>query len=115
MGLHEYATPLWQYFDDESGEGWLLGRYRKVYRQHLIPAGRVIPLVITETGADIVQPTGWKNHFDGEEYMDQLRWYDNVLKDDDYVIGATIFSLELPGWDSFDVEPILPQLIEHVR
>jgi hypothetical protein len=38
--------------DPCGGEGWLTGRYRKMYRQYLIPAGKKIPLVITEHGID---------------------------------------------------------------
>ena len=41
LGLHEYGTPMQQHFDFASGEGWFAGRYRKVYRQFLIPEGKV--------------------------------------------------------------------------
>src|SRR5689334_11162787 len=37
------------------------------------------------------------------EYAGQLEWYDSLLRSNDYVLGATIFSLEIPGWDSFDI------------
>lgn len=53
---------------------------------------------MTETGVDVVAPVGWKNHFTEEEYLEQLKWYDRVLWEDDYVVGATIFALEIPGW-----------------
>jgi PKD repeat protein len=114
LGLHEYGTPMQQYFDEASGEGWFTGRYRKLYRQHLIPAGKVIPLAITETGVDVVPPVGWKNHFIEEEYLAQLEWYDSVLREDDYVLGATIFALEIPGWYSFDIAPIVERLADYV-
>ncbi len=52
----------------------------------------MIPLAITETGVDVVPPVGWKNHFTEEEYLDQLEWYDRLLLEDDYVLGATIFA-----------------------
>ena len=114
LGLHEYGTPMQQWFDFESEEGWLCGRYRKVYRQYLIPDGRLIPLAITECGVDIVPPIGWKNHFSEDEYFDQLIWYDGILREDDYVLGATIFALEIPGWDSFDIAPISSRLADYV-
>jgi PKD repeat protein len=115
LGLHEYGTPMQQHFDEASGEGWFTARYRKVYRQFLIPAGKSLPLAITETGVDVVAPVGWKNHFTEEQYLDQLKWYDRVLLEDDYVLGATIFALEIPGWGSFDIAPIADRLAEHVR
>ena len=104
-----------QYFDSASGEGWLCGRYRKVYRQHLIPSGKVLPLAITETGVDGVAPTGWKNHYSGDQYLSQLQWYDSLMRQDDYVLGATIFSLEIPGWAPFDIAPIAGPLTDYVR
>jgi hypothetical protein len=117
LGLQEYGTPMQQYFEPETGEGWLCARYRKVYRIHLVPDGKVLPLIVTETGVDGVAPIGWKNHFTADQYMDQLRWYDSILRQDSYVLGATIFSLEIGGdyWASFDIEPILPALRDHLR
>ncbi len=109
LGLHEYGTPMQQHFDFNTGEGWFAGRYRKLYRQFLIPEGKVIPLVITECGVDVVPPAGWKNHFTEAEYMDQLKWYDSVLLEDDSVLGAKylrwrfpagVTSTSLPSWMS---------------
>ena len=114
LGLHEYGTPMQQHFDAGVGEGWFCGRYRKLYRQFLIPNNKVLPLAITECGVDVVPPVGWKNHFTDEEYLDQLAWYDSVLIEDDYVIGATIFALEIPGWYSFDIAPIADRLADYV-
>jgi hypothetical protein len=115
LGVHEYGTPMQQHFDAGSGEGWLCGRYRKVYRQHLIPTSRVIPLAITEAGVDGVSPVGWKNHYTGDQYLDQLKWYDGLMRADSYVLGATIFALEIPNWDSFDIAPIMGPLTDYVR
>jgi hypothetical protein len=146
MGLHEYGTPMRQLWDAQAREGWLTGRYRKVYRQHL--AGREIPLVITEAGIDEGtlaangpgQPRprpvdaqlyhGWQQAlgtppFPGFPppgdlaarkpwYLDQLAWYDDILKEDAYVLGATIYALEIPGWGSFDVRPLVPELGAYV-
>jgi hypothetical protein len=82
LGLHEYGTPMQQYFDAASGDGWLCGRYRKVYRQFLIPSNRSLPLAITEAGVDGVAPVGWKNHFTSDQYMAQLQWYDSLMRAD---------------------------------
>jgi len=56
--------------DVKTGEGWLTGRYRKLYKQFLIPSGRgSIKVVFTENGIDggVCPITGchnnggWKN------------------------------------------------------
>lgn len=112
--VHEYSAPTMQsQFDTVSGEGWLTGRYRKVYRQYLQPSNRVIPLIITETGIDRgvvgscgnpASCDGWTSYgYTASQYVDQLKWYDGILKQDAYVLGATIFQLEIPGWASFSI------------
>lgn len=135
LGLHEYSCPLmwWMTGDHqlnpdehEGDEGWTTLRYRKVYRQHLIPNGYGdVPLVITECGIDpLVNPKPpeagvggtWKqlghywamhhNEHDKEDfYFRQLVWYDNELQKDDFVLGAAVFtwgSFGLP-WSGFDI------------
>ena len=134
LGLHEYSCP-WMWWmtgghqlnpdEDEGDEGWTTLRYRKVYRQYLIPNGLGhLPLAITECGIDPMvgpQPHGvhggawkdlgkfWAEH-DGETdaadyYFRQLKWYDEELQKDDYVVGATIFTWGSfgPPWSDFDV------------
>jgi hypothetical protein len=134
LGLHEYSCP-WMWWmtgthqvdptEDQGDEGWTTLRYRKAYRQHLIPNGLgKVPLVITECGIDPLvspqppeSPQGtWKQlgsfwaEQDGEDdkadfYFRQLVWYDNELQKDDYVIGATVFTWGSFGrpWSDFDV------------
>jgi hypothetical protein len=148
LGLHEYSCP-WMWWmtgayqidpeDDEEDEGWTTLRYRKVYRQHLIPSGvGDLPLVITETGIDPLvspQPSGvkggtwkqlgdfWRAH-DGESdaadyYFRQLVWYDQELQKDQFVIGACVFTWGNWGgtWKHFDVAgtPVAEKLVQHVR
>ncbi len=135
LGLHEYSCP-WMWWmtgkhqlkagEDEGDTGWTTLRYRKVYRQHLIPNGfGNVPLVITECGIDpLVSPkppevgTGgtwqqlgsfWKKHDNepnkADYYYRQLVWYDKELQKDDYVVGATIFTWGNFGrqWKHFEV------------
>ncbi len=104
--------------------GWLTLRYRKVYNEVLKPAGRTIPLVFTELGIDgYVQnsrpgPTdgrGWQDFqqywaengfglWGPGAYIEQLVWFDNAMRQDDYVIGACIFALAASsGWQSYDI------------
>ena len=120
LSLHEYSAPSMQnMYDTAAGEGWTTGRYRKVYNWFLKPDGRQIPLIITECGIDggvIGQgQKGWKSYTSGDGYMEQLKWYDSLLKQDSYVLGATIFSLEIPNWDDFDITPLMPQLTAYVK
>ena len=132
LGLHEYSAPtIWYHTNrepldfraDPADEGWLTLRYRKAYRQFLIPWGLRLPLVITECGVDGLvgdRPGppggGWKD-FGGywEElgmgpdtpgnYVEQLAWYDSELQLDPYVIGATVFAMTaFDEWRSYELK-----------
>jgi len=148
LGLHEYSCP-WMWWmtgkyqldpnADEGDEGWTTLRYRKVYRQHLIPNGLGnVPLAITECGIDPLvspKPQGieggawkelgdfWARH-DGKPdkagyYCQQLVWYDKELQKDDYVVGATVFTWGSFGspWSRFDVAgtDVAKKLIAYTR
>jgi len=127
LGKHEYGCPLNDCYNEETGEGSECGGYRKAYRKYLIPLGKILPVAITEAGLHGPSTLcgkgwngklcsslccGWKvTGYTWEEYRDQLIWYDNIMKEDDYVLGATIFSLEIHGWETFDIgDP--PEFIE---
>jgi len=126
---------VWTLFSgsNQTGDGWLTGRYRKLYNQYLLPTNRSIPLVITEHGIDggtcVVTGChisgGWKN-FCGywqsvgwndcnQAYMTQLQWYDAIMRYDSYVIGCTIFSLEISGWDDFDIGPVTQDFTQYLQ
>lgn len=129
LGLHEYSAPGMKcMFDSGSGEGWLTGRYRKVYRDYLIPNNLSIPLVITELGTTTMicqqqsvacgcagkidqslwnQDKGWRSYTSAQSYADELKWYDSLLKADNYVIGSTIFVSGLSSWSTFETTPEL--------
>ncbi len=89
----------------------------------MIPDGRIIPLVITECGIDggvLGNPDdinrGWRSYQSPEHYFDQLKWYDSLLKEDSYVLGATIFSLEIHNWGDFDISgEVFELLTDYVR
>ena len=132
LGLHEYSAPVMQYLSgglqpngsDEGDEGWLTLRYRKAYRQFLRPMGYGdLPILITECGVDGLvanrpgpaDAKGWQD-FIGTwldnglrndppgVYMDQLIWYDEELRKDAYIKGATIFLAGAsPGWETYDI------------
>lgn len=42
-------------------------------------------------------------HASATEYVSQLAWYDSLLRADDYVLGATIFQLDCPGWGPYSL------------
>lgn len=122
LGLHEYSAPTMQFGTHAGGEGWLTLRYRKAYRQHLIPAGLGVELLITECGIDGMvrdrpgpEGRGWKDFVayweeqgmgaDGPgNYIEQLAWYDSELMKDDYVVGAAIFTMTTTRqWQSYEI------------
>ena len=134
LGLHEYSAPTIYYLSsaEERGRspgvtpqdsGWLTLRYRKVYQEILAPAGLTLPLVLTELGVDgLVQSRPgppeargwqefqayWAEHGYGlwgpGAYVEQLVWYDNAMRQDDYVLGGTIFALApTAGWETYDI------------
>lgn len=124
LALHEYDWPFLRFnwggslpgqpaYDPERGV--FAGRYRHLYRDFLIPRGEVIPLAITECGFDpgIVGAApgfAWKR-----QWLRELAWYDSKLVEDDYVIGAAIFTLG-GGADFaiFDYEALLPDLRKYI-
>ncbi|MGQ0600342.1 MAG: hypothetical protein ACT4QE_01445, partial [Anaerolineales bacterium] len=51
-------------------------------------------------------------------YVSQLAWFDRELQQDNYVIGATIFTVGAPGgsdgWHAFDIHDALIPLAHYV-
>ncbi|MGB5932842.1 MAG: hypothetical protein WBH57_07240 [Anaerolineae bacterium] len=140
LGLHEYSAPtMWfntnraplDFRADSADEGWLTLRYRKVYRQFLIPWGLRLPLLITECGVDGLvtgRPgppgKGWKDFADywaelgmGQDaagnYVEQLAWYDSQLQEDDYVLGAAVFAMTaFQGWESYQLQGEATEILQ---
>ena len=116
LALHEYDWPVIDRLWGEPTEdlppyedrGVLAGRYRHLYRDFLIPRDEVVPLVITECGLDpavdlTVEAPGWR-----EWYVKDMIWYDTKLREDDYVVGATMFSVgTFAQWKPYDYEELL--------
>lgn len=93
LSLHEYSAPLMK-----TAQGFLCLRYRHVW--NLLPEDARKPIIITETGIDggvvpggAMAQKGWKFFTSEDGYLSELQWYDNELLTDEYVLGATIFSL----------------------
>lgn len=134
LGLHEYSAPTIYYLTTRENmgrypgvspedTGWLTLRYRQVYNQILIPNGLAIPLVFTELGVDgLVQnrpgpldARGW-HHFQQYwaengfglwgpgAYVEQLVWFDEAMRQNDYVIGGCIYAMAgSQDWESYDI------------
>lgn len=129
LALHEYGGPmmtdLWgeplpiypgQDPQDPSlpryaDRGVLAGRYRHLYRDILIPRNEVIPLVITEANLNHYDPDERAEHF-----LEEIAWYDDRLREDDYVIGMNIFTLTggIPAWEYFEFHEFLPDLAARI-
>jgi hypothetical protein len=122
--------------------GSLTLRYRFWYEGYLKPAGLTIPLVISEAGIDNgvsdgvdegCNPTagsqGWYICYDkwdqmglGEAkwsvYLEQLKWYDNELRKDNYVRGFTIFTAgtsNVDQWRTFNINDLLVPMAHYMN
>jgi hypothetical protein len=129
LSLHEYGGPLlsdrWgepmpqypgQPVDDPTiplypDRGVLGGRYRHLYRDILIPRNEVVPLALTEVNLNIWDPATRAPYF-----LDDIAWYDERLREDDYVLGSAIFTLGggIAGWGNFDYYEFLPDLAQRI-
>ncbi len=142
LTLHEYSAPVMTYgygsalpgYPFHEDRGTLTFRYRWYYEELLIPRGLVIPLVITEAGIDGIignRPgppgkgwsdfqqyavqQGWGRTGD-EAFINQLAWYDAGVRQDDYVLGFTVFTAgPVAQWGPYDVGPLLPKMADYIR
>ena len=139
LAVHEYSAPTMLHsvgagipgLDSQESSGALTLRYRFWVEHYMRPNDLLIPLVVTEAGIDggvlrgLDPPLfGWRDFGDNvpegiapqswEDYAQQLSWYDDELRRDDYVLGFAIFNVGAGDgqWASFDVTDKLPELGE---
>lgn len=136
--VHEYSSPTMQTGFNTgipnavhvNDAGSLTLRYRYWYEGYIKPRGFTIPLVISEAGIDSGVGDGcplkdggqgWYSCYKDWDamnlgadkwrvYLDQLIWYDNELRKDDYVIGMAVFSAGTavtPAWQTFNINDML--------
>eukprot|EP01006_Ploeotia_vitrea_P022703 TRINITY_DN55110_c0_g1_i1.p1 TRINITY_DN55110_c0_g1~~TRINITY_DN55110_c0_g1_i1.p1 ORF type:complete len:293 (+),score=11.06 TRINITY_DN55110_c0_g1_i1:18-896(+) len=90
LSVHEYGYPHMQ-----TGYPWFCGRYRKWYNylnQTHVGLGAT-KMVVTECGISNGKD-GWKGDVSPQQYTAELEWYDHVLRNDSYMLGATIFLID---------------------
>jgi hypothetical protein len=126
-----YTIPGAPYFSGVR-MGYHALRYRFWYEGYLKPAGLGdLPLVLSEIGIaagsaggacnDPGSSNSWKGYQDWwvgqgygpsgpEAHVNVLAWYDNEMRNDAYVVGATIFTAgSIPGWETFEIhDTIIP-------
>ena len=104
--FHEYYS-LWGGQND-----W--ARYRAF--EQALPANARKPVVITEAGLDNdgSRGGGFIGKLSNDAYLNVLAQYDQLLLQDPYVLGATIFQWGDGLWYSFDLSTIMNQLSDYV-
>ncbi|MCL4395021.1 MAG: hypothetical protein M1482_09510 [Chloroflexi bacterium] len=95
-----------------------LGRDWGLYRtfEQALPASARKPVVVTEAGYDDNgQPNGgYLGKITAAQYLEILKQYDQVLLQDPYVLGATIFQWGDGSWPSFDLSPEIKLLSDYI-
>ena len=107
--MPQYPGQAIFFFNDSAATEIYTGRYRHLYEDFLIPRGEVIPLAITECNLAIDDP-----EIRDPIFVEEMIWYDDKLREDDYVIGMTIFTLGGGSWSHFDFQDFLPELRNHI-
>lgn len=120
-GCWSYHAYTLRYSTDEGVERWYSLRYRMLHDMMVQRAPELadLPLLLTEAGVDQggnPQTDGWQARGTAAQVEAWLQWFDARLREDPYVIAATLFqSGDTSGWPSFDTEPINGWLAEHLR
>lgn len=112
-GAWSYHAYSILYTTDENIESWYSLRYRRFYaflaQQH--PDLTALPMILTEGGAG---ENGWRPG-GATEFEDWLTWFDAEIRQDDYIVGVTLFEIgDAQGWPNFDLEPIAGWLADYL-
>jgi hypothetical protein len=113
LGFHEYDWPtMWRLHEQglkDGNEGmWLCLKYRRFMREVRKEYGDKHVAIITECGlTQAVHPgrgdVGWRTELGEEQYWESLKWYNDRLCEDDYVMGCCIFVVGgTSDWDTFE-------------
>ncbi len=107
LGLHEYWAD-----EADIANRWHCGRWQ------LVPTLSAfnLAIVVTECGRDVVEgkgKPGWRATCNSEQFLRDLRAYDDLISCFGFVKGAVVFALgQLNGqWLAFDSNDIWPAVV----
>ena len=107
LSLHSYGGVGTDIKTLKGTEPFHALRYRQTYNDVLIPANANPPLILSEIGQ-----AGGFDYLGWDMLGPDLEWYDNELAKDEYVVGATLFTLG--RWYQSNYQDALPQLAQHI-
>lgn len=116
LGLWKYYTPVLNAIRVYKGilgrhsygplDVWYALRHRKDNEEFTNLGFPNLPVVITECGAENLPTVNWKpwkqQFKNANDYFQYLAEYDQLLKQDSYVYGATVFTYG-QGWDEWNM------------
>lgn len=114
LALHEYIYPGEDYTTPDLD---MCRRHRQVYAALSPKARQHVKMIITECGADLhgvpgSEGGGYKKKITDDKYWQWLREYDEVLLQDPYVLGATIYTYGASqGWQTYDISGAFTKLM----
>ncbi len=107
LSLHEYGNVGNDIPTLRGTEPYHALRYRQLYESILIPNQADPPLIISECGQN-----GGSTFPGTQVFIDDIEWYDANLRQDPYVIGATMFTLG--NWAGANFQAALPALADYI-
>jgi len=129
LGFHEYDWPTLDRLhkiglEDGNGGMWLALRYRRAMQAVQKKFGRKHTAIITEVGmtqgvqgGQDVGPWHKSHPISVDDYWKSLRWYNDEIMKDDYVLGACLFAVgAIDPWQSFEhLGPVMDKLADFQR
>ncbi len=114
-----YHGYTFHYSTDVNKEIYLSLRYRQYYSFFAQSAPDLLsmPLILSEGGvAENGDPSaGYLISNSVERYQSWLRWFDQEIKKDSYVLGVTLFQIgNSSDWRYFNLEPISDWLANYI-
>jgi len=142
LSLHEYGPG-----DMRTGQGAHCLRYRNTVAEWQAAGVPVPRIFMGEIGIDVPDESfpldhhhrGWREWVKDENgqpypagYLEQLKWYAGELEKDDYIIGASIFTVcnwdwvtfsvdrelamgiaDIVAWEPEVIPPVIPPIVDH--
>lgn len=112
--LHEY----WSTLGPNQNWGWWAGRYTQNHWQDVnIVIGECGFDIYVEKGSGFQGSRGWITNLTPDQYMEQLKFYNEKLMSDDRIHSAEIFTTDYGSrdWATFDTEQLHQKIVEYDR